>query len=171
MLKCRFKSSPLLILEVSSSSFCAILTFFSDHWNQCTQKTEKWDKKNSFWIAETGPIWFSLSTFQAQCKAKGNNCLKVFPGNAKMKLTFRSNFIFSLLLCCTEWGLLLTWQNKAKIRQIFNKGYLIYNKSYRFWMFRSQLSGLDTLFFRKTFSVAYWFGSTYVTIEHWESRL
>ena len=28
MLKCRFKSSPLLILEVSSSSFCAILTFF-----------------------------------------------------------------------------------------------------------------------------------------------
>ena len=77
MLKCRFKSSPLLILEVSSSSFCAILTFFSDHWNQCTQKTEKWNKKNSVWIAETGPIWFSLSTFQAQSKAKGNNCLKV----------------------------------------------------------------------------------------------
>ena len=89
-------------------------------------KNRKWDKKNSFWIAETGPIWFSLSTFQAQCKAKGNNCLKVFPGNAKMKLTFRSNFIFSLLLCCTEWGLLLTWQNKAKIRHIFNRGFLIY---------------------------------------------
>ena len=28
-----------------------------------TKNSEKW--KNSVWIAETGPIWFSLSTFQA----------------------------------------------------------------------------------------------------------